>query len=166
MSATVIPRWKATILMRPRSAGDVGREQRRTHEAGDAWRAIDDDVIGIARALGRFTVERIAGAAGSRVRAAATVESRTLRVGIDDDDALAASSPFAGEMESGCRLADAALLVEQRVNHGTAPGGGTPCTGVERGAAVRKIPKESWLEELRRAQSLESAPGVDVSGPR
>ena len=39
---------------------DVGGEQRRAHQAGDARRPVDDDVIGVTRELGRFAVQRVA----------------------------------------------------------------------------------------------------------
>ena len=38
----------------------VGGEQGRAHESGDARRSVDDDMIDVARQLGRFTVQRIA----------------------------------------------------------------------------------------------------------
>jgi hypothetical protein len=40
-----------------------------------------------------------------------------LRVGVDQRDALPTPSPFAGEMQRQRRLADAALLVEERDDH-------------------------------------------------
>jgi hypothetical protein len=38
---------------------EIGREQRRAHEASDTRRPVDDDMIGGARDLRRFTVERV-----------------------------------------------------------------------------------------------------------
>src|SRR5690606_12438492 len=157
-----------------RDQDDVGREQRRAHEPGDAGRTVDDDVIGIARKLGRFAMKRVARQADDAEQARQAlagallrpVESGTLRVGIDDGDTLAASRPLTGEVEGERRLADAALLVEQRDDHGAASRWRHSSTGVERGAAVRKIPKESWLEELRRAHCFELTLGFDESGPR
>ena len=70
------------------------------------------------------------------------------------------------EVDGQRGLADAAFLVEQRDDHGAASRWRHSSTGVERGAAVRKIPKESWLEELRRAHCFESTLGFDESGPR
>jgi hypothetical protein len=43
-----------------RDQDNVGREQRRAHEPGDAGRTVDDDMIGIARELGRFAMKRVA----------------------------------------------------------------------------------------------------------
>src|SRR4051812_17348546 len=67
------------------------------------------------------------------------VERRALWVGVDQRDALAAARPFAGEMQSERRLADAALLVEQRDDHGALPrSGGRLSAGVEKRGCVRK----------------------------
>ncbi|GBQ64567.1 hypothetical protein AA103196_0906 [Ameyamaea chiangmaiensis NBRC 103196] len=72
-----------------------------------------------------------------------------MRVGVDKRDALAALRPFAGEMERDRRLADAALLVEQRDDHDGLPAIGDSSTRGEKAVRVRKIPKESKLEKLR-----------------
>jgi len=45
------------------------------------------------------------------------VERRSLRVGVDQRDALARASPGAREMQGQGGLADAALLIEQRHDH-------------------------------------------------
>ena len=45
------------------------------------------------------------------------IERRALRIGVDQGDSFPFPAPFAGEMQGQCRLADAALLVEQRDDH-------------------------------------------------
>jgi hypothetical protein len=76
-------------------------------------------MIGVARQLRRFPVQRVAGQAddaeqpGQPSRALLRpVERRALRVRVDQRDALALPRPFAGEVQRQRRLADAALLVE------------------------------------------------------
>src|SRR5260370_33938977 len=49
------------------------------------------------------------------------IERRALRVRVDDDDALALGSPGSRYMQRQCRLADAALLVEERDDHCASP---------------------------------------------
>src|SRR3546814_20566668 len=46
------------------------------------------------------------------------VECRALRIGVDQDDAPSFSRPGSGEMQGQRGLADAALLVEKRDDHG------------------------------------------------
>src|SRR3546814_3043234 len=46
------------------------------------------------------------------------VERGALRIGVDDDDRLAALGQFAGQVRGERGLADAALLVEQGDDHG------------------------------------------------
>src|SRR5260370_39955703 len=50
------------------------------------------------------------------------IERRTLRIRVDDDDALALDRPGARDMQCQGRLADATLLVEKRDDHGAPPG--------------------------------------------
>jgi hypothetical protein len=50
----------------------------------------------------------------------------TLRVGIQQDDMLAAHRQFAGDVRGERGLADAAFLVEQRDDHGAALRAGKP----------------------------------------
>jgi len=49
-----------------------------------------------------------------------------LWVGVDEDDAPALSSPLTGEMQRQRRFADAALLVQERDDHGRRPRLGRP----------------------------------------
>jgi hypothetical protein len=86
-------------------------------------------VIGVASDLWRFTMQRIARKAQNAEEAGdrflgpllGPVERRALRVCIDDDNALSGVRPSAGEMQRHRRLADAALLVEQRDDHDASP---------------------------------------------
>ena len=52
------------------------------------------------------------------------IERRALRVGVDEGDAPALNGPRAGEMKRQRRLADAALLVEERDDHDAPRGPG------------------------------------------
>ena len=133
-----------------RDQHEVGGEQRRAHQAGDTRRPVDDDVIGVARELRRFAMERVAreaddaeqprqGPPGALLR---PVERRALRVGVDQRDALALPRPFAGEMQRERRLADAALLVEERDDHRRSPG--------DRGLVHTARNKRVALERFRR----------------
>jgi hypothetical protein len=86
-------------------------------------------VIGFTRDLGRFTMQRIACKARHAEQAGqgflgallGPVKRRALRVGVNDDDALAVARPRAGEMQRQGRLADATLLVEERDDHAAPP---------------------------------------------
>src|SRR6266852_519489 len=49
------------------------------------------------------------------------VQSRALRVRVDDHDALALGGPGSGHMQRQGGLADAALVVEERNDHGASP---------------------------------------------
>src|SRR3546814_9710006 len=85
----------------------VGGEQRRAHQAGDTRRPVDDDVIDVARQLRRFTVERVARQADNAEQPLQSlpaallrpVQRGTLRVGVDQRDALSTASPFTSEMQ-------------------------------------------------------------------
>ena len=46
-----------------RNENEVGGEERRAHQPGDAGWSINDDVIGVAGEFGRFAMERVAGQA-------------------------------------------------------------------------------------------------------
>lgn len=104
---------------------------RDQHEVGDTRRAVYDDVIDIACQFGRFAVERIARQADDAEQTRQTlmcallrpVERRALRVRVDQRNAAAAPGEFAGEVERKRRLADAALLIEERDDHRAPPGG-------------------------------------------
>ena len=99
-----------------RDEHEIGGEQRRTHQAGDARWPVDHDMIGIASEFGRLPVQRIAGEANDAEQAGLArmlpllrpVERRSLRVRVDQRDALSLSCPFAGEVERQRRFADAA----------------------------------------------------------
>src|SRR5690606_28088257 len=132
-------------------------------------------MIGITGELRRFAMQRVAcqaddteearqALAGALLR---PIEGRALRVRVDEDDALSLAGPFGGEMQRERRLADAALLVEQRDDHGALLGArGQLSAGVQTRMSVRKIPKESGLEKLRGLQAADSAWRFDDSGPR
>src|SRR5260370_38712622 len=49
------------------------------------------------------------------------VESRALRVRVDDHDALALGGPGSGHMQRQGGLADPALVVQERNDHGASP---------------------------------------------
>jgi hypothetical protein len=69
-------------------------------------------------------------------------------------------------MQRERRLANTALLVEQRDDHGALlEAGGRLSAGVQKRGSVRKIPKESRLDKLGGSQAADSAPGIADSGP-
>ena len=69
-----------------RDQHQVGGEQRRAHQAGDARRPVDHHMIGVARQFRRFAMKRVArqaddteqASAGLRARAAATSRAPSL----------------------------------------------------------------------------------------
>jgi hypothetical protein len=69
------------------------------------------------------------------------VESRALRVRIDEDDALALGGPGSGHMQCQGGLADTALVVEERDDHGASP----PRTASRR-LQTRLIAMRSWRD--------------------
>jgi hypothetical protein len=86
-------------------------------------------MMDVARDLRGLNMERIAGELehieqprqpflGALFR---PVESRALRVRVDDHDALALGGPGSGQMQRQGGLADAALVVEERNDHGASP---------------------------------------------
>src|SRR5258708_22695641 len=86
-------------------------------------------MIDVAGDLRGFNMERIAGESehieqpwqpslGALFR---PVERRVLRVCVDDHDALALDGPGSGHMQRQGGLADAALMVEERNDHGASP---------------------------------------------
>src|SRR6266481_8114934 len=86
-------------------------------------------MIDVARDLRGLNIERIAGerehieqpchpSLGALFR---PVERRALRVRVDDRDALALRGPGSGHMQCQGGLADAALVVHERNDHGTSP---------------------------------------------
>src|SRR6185437_3513094 len=108
-----------------RNEDRVGREQRRAQQGGDARRTAGDDMIGMTSKLRRFAVERVARQAddAEQTRVAASgalfgpIERRSLRVRVDEGHALSLTGPMPVEVQGERRLADAALLVEQRDDH-------------------------------------------------
>ena len=100
-------------------------------------------MIGVAGHLRRLTVQRVARQAddAEQPREAlpgallGPVERRALRIGVDQGDSFPFPAPFAGEMQGQCRLADAALLVEERHDHRALFAGFPPI------AAVRQLQK-------------------------
>jgi hypothetical protein len=113
-----------------RDQDEIGREQGRARQARNARRAINNDVVGVSRELGRLMMEGIARKAddGEQSRQAfpgallAPVERGALRVNVNQDDAFALAGPMPGEMQGERGLADAALLIEERDDH-CAPAG-------------------------------------------
>jgi hypothetical protein len=85
----------------------VSGEQGRTHQSGDAGWPVDDDETGVSREFGRLPMQRVARDAddSEAPRHAflgallGPVERRSLRVGVDQRDALDLASPGAGEMQ-------------------------------------------------------------------
>src|SRR3546814_13141591 len=106
-------------------SSDVCSSDLRAHQAGDTRRPVDDDVIDVARQLRRFTVDRVARQADNAEQPLQSlpaallrpVQRGTLRVGVDQRDALSTASPFTSEMQGERCLADAALLVEESDDH-------------------------------------------------
>jgi hypothetical protein len=82
-------------------------------------------VIGIAGEFRRLAMQRVAGKPDDAEQPAkpflralfGPVEDSALRIGVDQHNALSFLGPFAGEMQRERRLADAALLVEERHDH-------------------------------------------------
>jgi hypothetical protein len=113
-----------------RDQDEIGREQGRARQARNARRAINNDVVGVSRELGRLMMEGIARKAddGEQSRQAfpgallGPVERGALRVSVNQDDAFALAGPLPGEMQGERGLADAALLIEERDDH-CAPAG-------------------------------------------
>ena len=103
----------------------VGGEKGRTHQSSDARWPVDDDVKGVSRELVRLVVQRVAREAddAEEPRHAflgallGPVERRSLRVRVDQRDALALPSPGARQIQSQGGLADPALRIEQRDDH-------------------------------------------------
>ena len=86
-------------------------------------------MIGVARQIRRFAMERVARQADDAEAARKVftgellgpVEGRALRVGVDQRDAIPAPCPFTGEMQGERRFTGAALLVEQGDDHRLPP---------------------------------------------
>ena len=82
-------------------------------------------MVGVLPELGRLTMEGVARKADDAEESRRAfpgallgpVERRALRVGVDQSDALALAGPLPREMQGECRLADAALLIEERDDH-------------------------------------------------
>ena len=82
-------------------------------------------MAGVSRELGRLAMEGVARKAddAEEPRQAfpgallGPVERRALRVGVDQDDAFALTGPLTCQMQGERRLADAALLIEERDDH-------------------------------------------------
>ena len=103
----------------------VSGEQGRTHQSGDAGWPVDDDVTGISRELGRLPMQRVAREAddAEEPRQAflgallGPIERRSLRVRVDQRDALALPSPGARQMQGQRGFAYATLLIGQCHDH-------------------------------------------------
>src|SRR5260221_14468642 len=104
-------------------------------------------MMDIAGDLRSFNMERVTGQAehieqprqpflGALFR---PVESRALRVPVDDHNALALRGPGSGHMQRQRGLADAALVVEECNDHGASP----PPTA-SRKPVARLIAMRSW----------------------
>lgn len=86
-------------------------------------------MIDVARHLGGFPVQGVAGQADDAEQARQAlagallrpVEGRALGIGVDQHDALALPGPGSGEVQGEGGLAGAALLVEQGDDHGRLP---------------------------------------------
>ena len=117
--------------------------------AATRGRAVDHDHVGIARQLGRFPVQRVTRQADDAEQARQTlvltllrpVQRRALWVGVDQDDALSSAGPNACKIQRQRRLADAALLVEERDDHDALPANRERLSAVvETAVCVRRIP--------------------------
>jgi hypothetical protein len=91
---------------------------------------VNNNVAGVLREVGGLTMEGVARKAddaeesrqafpGALLR---PIERRALRVGVDQGHALALAGPLPRQMQGERRLADAALLIEERDDH-RAPAG-------------------------------------------
>src|SRR5882672_10428376 len=107
----------------------IGCEHRGANKCCDPGRSVDHHMIDVAGDLRGLNMERIAGESehieqpcqpslGALLR---PVERRALRVRVDDHEALALRSPGSGHMQRQGGLADAALVVEERNDHGASP---------------------------------------------
>jgi hypothetical protein len=113
-----------------RDQDEIGREQGGACQARNGRRAVDNNVAGVSRELGRLTMEGVARKAddAEEPRQAfpgpllGPVERRALRVCVDQDDAFAVAGPLSGEMQGERGPADATLLIEERDDH-RAPAG-------------------------------------------
>src|SRR5690606_4861922 len=88
------------------------------------------------------------------------VERGALRVGIDKNDALALRSPGSGEMQRQRGLADAALLIEERDDHGCPSGLRRGSSGVFAGAIV---PEFACVSLPLRTPDFSAAPAFAMS---
>ena len=130
---------RCPAVERRRLRGDqheIGGEQRRAHQAGDARRAVDDDVVGVAGELRRFAMQRVARQADDAEQPRAGLPCARCSDQSSAEPCGSASisvtrfpfpGPFAGEMQGERRLADAALLVEERHDHGASRLRGGSC---------------------------------------
>src|SRR5258708_3167861 len=111
-------------------------------------------MIDVAGDLRGFNMERIPGESehieqpwqpslGALFR---PVERRALPVRVDDHDALALDGPGSGHMQRQGGLADAALVVHERNDHGASPERTTSCKLLARLIATR-----SWHGSKRSA---------------
>ena len=156
---------RGPAVERRRLRGDqhqVGGEQRRAHQPGDARRPVDDDVIGVAGEFRRLAMQRVARQADDAEQARQAlpgallgpVERRALRVGVDQRDPLSFPGPFAGEMQGERRLADAALLVEERHDHR-----GCSCAVFHRS---RRSPTTEELNSCRLESKLGGSEAIEL----
>ena len=112
-----------------RDQHQVAREQSRTHQAGDARRPVNHDMIGVAGQFWRLAMQGVTRKADNAEQARQAfpatllgpVERRALGIGVDQRHALSLRGPCACEVERQRRLADAALLVEERQYHRAPP---------------------------------------------
>src|SRR5712691_10199879 len=122
-------------------------------------------MVGVASDLGRLAMQRIARKAedaeqpGQRFLCPLLrpVQRRTLRVCIDDDNALSIARPSAGEMQRQRRLADAALLVEERDDHDASPRPyAQRCCGARRNASpgMSDLPRRLLLPAWEPIRSM------------
>ena len=148
-----------------RDQRQIGCKQRRAHQTSDTGRTINNDMIRVTRQFRRFPVQGIAGKSDDgeqpwqpfMAAPLRPVECGALRVGIDQDDALAFRGPGSGEMQRQRRLAHAAFLIEERDNHRRPPGlprgssgvlvdAGDPCFG--------GVSLPLWAPDLRAAPAF------------
>src|SRR3546814_15231060 len=96
------------------------------------------------------------------------VERRALGIGVDENDALSSPSPFAGQVQRERRLADAALLIEERDDHDAPPRRrGVPSAGVASRLPGWTTPCPGSDVELRVPPSAQAwrSPGASPSRP-
>jgi len=106
----------------------VSCERRKARQGGDTGRAVDDDVVGEQRMLGRLATERVARYPGEAQALLALVnvlfgriQRRALRIGLGQRDAPSLRAAVSCEVWCERFLAGAAALIAQGDDHRSPP---------------------------------------------